>query len=164
MRSPTAVSAALATRAEGGGAGPPRGMSARWVAALAGVPLFAQVPKRHLRKIAKSAEQVTVNAGAPVVFRTDTGREFFVVLEGTALVRPPTGRSRAVGPGDFFGEMSVIDGQPRSAAVRAETDMVLMVLGRRQFTQILHDEPSVAMAILTELATRVRRLEGDLSA
>ena len=139
-------------------------MSSRWVAALAGVPLFANVSKRQLRKIAKSAEQVTVNAGSPVVFRTATGREFFVVLEGTALVRPPTGRSRAVGPGDFFGEMSVIDGQPRSAAVRAETDMVLMVLGRRQFMDVLRDEPSVALTILTELAARVRRLEGDLSA
>ena len=56
--------------------------------------------------------------------------------------------------------MSVIDGQPRSASVRAETDLTLMVLGRKGFLRVLNEEPSVAIAVITELAARVRRLEG----
>jgi len=119
------------------------------------------VPKRHLRQIARLAEQVTVRAGAPLVYRTHSGREFFVVLEGTAVVRPPNGLGHAIGPGDFFGEMSVIDGKPRSAAVRAESDMVLMMLGRRQFMEVVNEQPTVAIAIMEELAARVRRLEGS---
>ena len=159
--SPTAVTAAFSRAAKANTTGPPRGMSGQWVDALAAVPLFANVPKRHLRQIAKLAEQVRVRAGAPVVYRTHSGREFFVVLEGTAVVRPASGLGHAIGPGDFFGEMSVIDGKPRSAAVRAETDMVLMMLGRRQFMQVVHDQPTVAVAIMDELAGRVRRLEGS---
>jgi CRP/FNR family transcriptional regulator/CRP/FNR family cyclic AMP-dependent transcriptional regulator len=65
-----------------------------------------------------------------------------------------------LGSGAFFGEMSVIDGQPRSASVRAETDLTLMVLGRRAFLRVLKEEPSVALAVITELAARVRKLEG----
>lgn len=165
MRTPTAVTSALAgsgrrTRA----AGPPRGMSRRWVEALQGVPLFAGVSERHLRKLVRSAEEVHVPAGSPLIFRDDTGREFFVILDGTAVVGPPTGRRAVIGPGAFFGEMSVIDGQPRSASVRAETDMTLMVLSRRNFLQMLKDEPSVALAVLTELASRVRKLEGATAA
>jgi CRP-like cAMP-binding protein len=57
--------------------------------------------------------------------------------------------------------MSVIDGKPRSAAVRAETDMVLMMLGRRQFMQVVNEQPTVAITIMEELAARVRRLEGS---
>jgi CRP-like cAMP-binding protein len=60
--------------------------------------------------------------------------------------------------------MSVIDGEPRSAAVRAESDLVLMMLGRRQFLRLLQDEPSVAIAVMAELAGRIRRLEAELGA
>ena len=140
--------------------GPPRGMGQRWAAALADVPLFANVPRRHLRSIVRLAEEVRVRAGAPVVFRSETGREFFVILEGIVMVRPEGGRQHRLSAGDFFGEMAVIDGGPRSAAVIAETDVVLMMLGRRQFLRLLQQEPTVALAIITELAGRVRRLEG----
>ena len=162
--SATVVSSALATDARRRTAGPPRGMGQEWIEALALVPLFACLPKRQLRKIARLAEQVRLAAGAPVVYRAQTGREFFVILEGTALVRTPAGDEQRLGPGSFFGEMSVIDGEPRSAAVRAESDLVLMMLGRRQFLRLLQDEPSVAIAVMAELAGRVRRLEAELGA
>jgi CRP/FNR family transcriptional regulator, cyclic AMP receptor protein len=161
MHTPTAVTSALAGSGRTRGqAGPPRGMSRRWVEALQAVPLFAGVSERHLRKLVRSAEEVRVPAGSPVIFREDTGREFFVILDGTAVVGPPTGRRVVIGPGAFFGEMSVIDGQPRSASVRAETDMTLMVLGRPAFLRLLKEESSVALAVITELAARVRKLEG----
>jgi CRP/FNR family transcriptional regulator, cyclic AMP receptor protein len=164
VRTPTAVTSALAGTARSGTAGPPRGMSRRWVEALAAVPLFAGVSERHLRKLVRSAEEVRVPAGSPVIFREDRGREFFVILEGTAVVGPPTGRRTVLRQGAFFGEMSVIDGKPRSASVRAETDLTLMVLGRSAFLRVLREEPSVALAVITELAGRVRKLEGATSA
>jgi CRP-like cAMP-binding protein len=136
-------------------------MASRWVEALAGVPVFASVPKRQLRRIAKLAREVRVRAGAPVVLRKQPGREFFVILEGSAVARAADGAEHPLGPGAFFGEMAVIDGGPRSAAVVAESDMVLMMLGRRDFLRVLQEQPSVALAVLTELAGRVRRLEAD---
>jgi CRP/FNR family cyclic AMP-dependent transcriptional regulator len=160
--SASVVSAALATGTGRRPAGPPRGMSREWIDALAQVPLFALVPRRHLRAVARVAEQVSVPAGAPVVFRAQAGREFFVILDGTAVVRTSAGEEQRLRAGAFFGEMSVIDGRPRSAAVRAESDLLLMVIGRRQFLRLLHDQPSVAIAVIAELAGRVRRLETEL--
>jgi CRP-like cAMP-binding protein len=162
--SASVVSSARASGSRRRTAGPPRGMGREWAEALARVPLFACLSKRQLRTIVRLAEQVRLPAGAPVVYRAQTGREFFVILEGTALVRTPAGDEQRLGPGSFFGEMSVIDGEPRSAAVRAETDLVLMMLGRRQFLRLLQDEPSVAIAVMAELAGRIRRLEADLGA
>src|ERR1700760_2100473 len=164
MRTPTAVTGALTGTGRSSTTGPPRGMSRRGGEALAAVPLVAGVSERHLRKLVRSAEEVRVPAGSPVIFRDDTGREFFVILEGTAVVGPPTGRRTLLRQGAFFGEMSVIDGKPRSASVRAETDLTLMVLGRSSFLRVLRDEPSVALAVITELATRVRKLEGAATA
>jgi len=159
--SPTAVSSALARGARVGRGGPPRGMSARWTAALAEVPLFSGLGKRQLRAIARIAEQVRVQPGAMVVYRTHAGEAVFVILEGTATVRTPAGAEHTLTAGDSFGEIAVIDGRPRSAAVRADSELLLMVIGRRPFPQLLDDEPSVARAIIVELAGRVRRLEAE---
>src|SRR3954447_8430907 len=102
MRTPTAVTSALTGTARSRPAGPPRGMSRAWVEALAAVPLFAGVSERHLRKLVRSAEEVRVPAGSPVIFREDSGREFFVILEGTAVVGPATGRRAVLRQGAFF--------------------------------------------------------------
>src|SRR5947209_3256177 len=141
MRTPTAVSSALTGSSAPRSAGPPRGMSRRWLEALQAVPLFAGVSERHLRRLVRHAEEVRVPAGSPVIFREDRGREFFVILDGTAVVGPPTGRRTAIGPGAFFGEMSVIDGQPRSASVRAAPDQTPIVLGRPASLRLLTAEP-----------------------
>ena len=100
-----------------------------------------------------------VPAGATIVRRDQPGREFFVILEGRALARTADGAEHSLAPNDFFGEMAVVDGGPRSAAVYAESDMVLMMLGRHQFIHLLEDQPSVALAVIAELAGRLRELE-----
>jgi len=94
-----------------------------------------------------------------VVRREQPGREFFVILEGRAIARTADGVEHSLGPNDFFGEMAVVDGGPRSAAVIAESDMVLMMLTRREFMRLLEDQSSVAMAVIAELAGRLRQLE-----
>ena len=162
MKSSSAVVARTLTLSRGDSkSGPPRGMGQEWVDALAHVPLFANVSKRHLRKVVRLAREVRVASGDTVIFRTHTGRELFVILDGTAVVVPRSGAEQRLGRGDFFGEMALLDGEPRSAAVRAERDLLLMGLGREQFRKLLRDEPSIAHAIILELTARVRRLEGD---
>lgn len=157
MRSPTAVTGAFADAATS--SGPPRGSAKRWAAALERVPLFSQLSGRQLRHVAKRGVEVRVPAGTTIVRRDQPGREFFVILEGRALARTADGAEHSLGPNDFFGEMAVVDGGPRSAAVYADSDMVLLMLSRRQFMQLLEDQPSVALAVIAELAGRLRELE-----
>ena len=159
--SPTAVTSAFSRGARIGRGGPPRGMSARWAEVLSRVPLFSGLGRRQLRALAKIAEQVKVKPGAAVVYRTHPGEAVFVILEGSAVVSTPTGAERVLGEGDYFGEIAVIDGRPRSAAVHAQTELVVMVIGRRRFLQLMEDEPSVARAVMVQLAARVRELEAN---
>jgi CRP-like cAMP-binding protein len=140
-------------------AGPPRGSASRWAAALERVPLFANLSQRQLRHVARRAVEVRVREGATIVLRDQPGREFFVILEGRAVARTADGDEHVLGPHDFFGEMAVIDGGPRSAAVFARSDMVLMMFSRREFMRLLHEQPSIAIAVIEELAGRLRRLE-----
>ena len=157
--SATVVTSAFARGARIGRGGPPRGMSTRWAEALAQVPLFSGLGRRQLRALTRIAEQVTVQPGAAVVYRTHPGEAVFVILDGTAVVRTPAGDERVLREGDHFGEIAVIDGRPRSAAVHASTELSMMVIGRRPFLQLMEDEPSVARAVMVQLAGRVRELE-----
>ncbi|MEX2421218.1 MAG: cyclic nucleotide-binding domain-containing protein, partial [Actinomycetota bacterium] len=87
-----------------------------WAPVLKDMPLFADVPTRHLRKIATLTKEVRFSPGAPIVRFGDRGDAFFVILEGNAsVVRPGGLPSIGIGPGDYFGEMALIDGAARSA-------------------------------------------------
>ncbi len=141
----------------------PEKMGADWVPVLQGVPLFANLSQRHLRQVAKLARAARFSAGAPVVRAGAPGDSFFVVIDGEARVEWPGG-SRRLGPLDFFGEMSLIDGGPRSAAVVAESEMLTMKLSGSSFAKVLESEPEIALAIMKELVARVRRLEGSPTA
>ncbi len=89
----------------------------------------------------------------------DPGDAFYVVLEGTVAVRTG-GRKVVMGVGEFFGEMSLIDGAPRSASVVAESDEVLlMVIPRSAFMKLLESEPKITIAILGTLSQRIRVLQ-----
>jgi CRP/FNR family transcriptional regulator, cyclic AMP receptor protein len=141
----------------------PERMGADWVPVLQGVPLFANLSQRHLRHVAKLASAVRFSPGAPVVRAGAPGNSFFVVIDGSARVEWSGGSSR-LGPLDFFGEMSLIDGGPRSATVVAETDMLTMKLSRSGFAKVLESEPDIALVIMKELVRRVRQAEGSPTA
>jgi CRP/FNR family transcriptional regulator, cyclic AMP receptor protein len=128
---------------------------------LGACPLFGGVSPDDLVAIGDRAIEVDFPAEHVIARQGEIGTGFFVVIEGHVRVVRDGEELARLGAGDFFGEMSVIDGKPRSAAVRAETDMVLMMLGRRQFMQVVNEQPTVAIAIMEELAARVRRLEGS---
>jgi CRP-like cAMP-binding protein len=130
-----------------------------WLTTLAEVPLFEGLSKRHLRRIAKLARVRRFAAGSTMVRTGDPGRSFYVLLDGTAKVIRVTGRPRRLGAGDFFGEMALLDGAPRSAAVVADSEVLALTIDRPGFTKLLRAEPALAQALLGTLAARLRAAE-----
>jgi CRP-like cAMP-binding protein len=130
-----------------------------WVGVLGQVPLFEHLSKRHLRRIAGLAVTRRYEAGTSIIRAGDRGDAFYVILDGKARARPRTGRSVTLGAGDFFGEMALLDGAPRSADVDAVTEVLTIRLGRPAFSKLLKQESQIAATLLVTLADRVRRLE-----
>src|SRR6185437_3421090 len=112
-----------------------------WLVTLEEVPLFEGLSKRHLRRVAKLARVRRFASGATLVRAGDSGRSFFVLLDGTAKVVRWGGRPRRLKMGDYFGEMALLDGAPRSADVVAETDVLALTIDRSGFTKLLSAEP-----------------------
>jgi CRP/FNR family transcriptional regulator, cyclic AMP receptor protein len=129
-----------------------------WAEVLAGVPLFAGLSKRNLRRIARLATPVRHRRHTRIVREGDAGDAFYVLIDGEASVVGGRRRVR-LHPGDFFGEMALLDGAPRSATIEADTEVLAMRIGRRQFCDMLEDEPRIALAVLRELATRIRQMQ-----
>jgi len=126
---------------------------------LANVPLFSTCNKRELSRIASLVEEVEAPEGKVIVRQGDPGRECFVIADGRAKATIRGKRSAVLGPGSFFGEMSLLDHGPRSATVTAETDMRLLVLGSREFSSLVNEVPVVAVRMMRGLAERLRRSE-----
>lgn len=138
----------------------PRRSGKVWANVLQDVPLFAGVPKRHLRKIAALTREVHFATGTAIVTAGEPGNDFFVVLDGAASILRPDGfRPIAIGPGSCFGEMSLIDGGDRTATVVATTDVLCLRLARGPFQKMLKTEPEIALALLREFAGRIRELQ-----
>ncbi len=136
-------------------------MGRRGVALLSQVPLFEGLSKRHLRHVADLAEEVRFGDGRIVVQAGSPGRAFYVIADGKANVFRtvlPSGRRIArLGPGDFFGEISLLDGGPRSATVVADGSVLAIRLMRGAFHKLLRSEPSIALAVMQGLANRARQ-------
>jgi CRP-like cAMP-binding protein len=126
---------------------------------LATLPLFSSCSKRELQKIARAGDEVSVEAGRVLVDQGDIGREAFVILEGTAVVKRNGRRIAMLGPGDHFGELSLLDHGPRTATVVTDTDTNVLVLGSRQFAGVLDEVPTMARKLMAALASRVRELD-----
>jgi CRP/FNR family transcriptional regulator, cyclic AMP receptor protein len=131
-----------------------------WADVLGKVPLFAGVAPRHVRKIASLGSVARFDAEAPIVTSGDPGDAFYVILSGRAKVQRGRGRATAeLGPGDYFGEMALVDGARRSATIVAEAETTCLMLTRKRFAKVLQSEPAVALALLRTLAARIRALE-----
>ena len=142
-------------------AAPSRGkrprMGKRGVHLLAAVPLFSDLSSRHLKRIADLAEEVRFSAGDPIVQEGQPGGTFYVILEGEAKVTRKGRKLNELYPGDFFGEVSLLDGGPRTATVSAETPIVAIRLFRKEFAKLISADPEIALKIVAELASRIRR-------
>jgi CRP-like cAMP-binding protein len=132
-----------------------------WADVLGALPLFSRMSKRQLRGLAKLAKVADYSPSEPIVQTGEQGDSLYLVLEGRARV---AGKSRTLRAGDFFGEMALIDGGPRSATVSAIDDVRVMKLPRRAFLKALKQDPQIGVAIMETLAARVRRLERGVSA
>jgi CRP/FNR family transcriptional regulator, cyclic AMP receptor protein len=127
--------------------------------ALSGVPLFADLPKRHLQRLAREADELTFAPGEQIVQEGSLGETLFVVMEGRAKVTRNGRRVGEVLPGDFFGELSAIDGGPRTASISAVTPVRVVRLFRRTLRKLLDDEPQLTVKILDGVVRRIRQVE-----
>jgi CRP-like cAMP-binding protein len=134
-------------------------MGADWVPVLEEVPLFRGLSRRQLRRIAALARSKRFARGALIVRAGAPGNAFFVILDGTVRVVPTTGRAATLRTGDSFGEMSLLDGEPRSADVTAVSEVLTMTIGRAAFAKLLRREPQIAHGLLRTLAARLRAAE-----
>ena len=132
-----------------------------WSEVLGVLPLFSGVPKRHIRAIAKLARPADYAPDELIFQAGDRGNSMYLLLEGRARV---LGKSRVLQPGDFFGEMALIDGGPRSATIIAASQVRLMMLQRKGFLKLLKQNPQIGLAIMETLAQRLRGLEQSVSA
>jgi CRP-like cAMP-binding protein len=124
---------------------------------LRAVPLFAGLGKRELAELGTLADEIEVADGRALTREGASGHEFFVVLDGHVSVEIGGRTVAQLGPGDFLGEIALIDGKPRSATTRAVGDTRLLVVGHREFHQLMADFPTVQTAVLQALTERVRR-------
>ncbi|CAN5481299.1 N/A [soil metagenome] len=131
---------------------------------LAAVPLFSACSKRDLQKIERASDEIGVEAGRVLVDQGQTGREAFVIVEGTAVVRRSGRKIATLGPGDYFGELALLDRGPRTASVEAETPMKVLVLGQREFAGVIDEVPGLAHKLMASLAARIRDLDNKIFA
>lgn len=134
---------------------------ADWTEVLAGVPLFSGLSTRHVRNLAKLAKIQRLLAYTKIVREGDRADSFYLLLEGSAVVRPPGKRPVKLGVGDFFGELALLDNSPRSATVEALEDVLVARIGRTDFVRMLEHEPKVALLLMRTLAARLRSSEAS---
>ena len=127
--------------------------------AIAQVPLFQSLSTRHQRRVADLASEERIMEGATIVREGDIGDTFYVIVEGEAKVTSSSGRVvNRMRPGDFFGEISLLDGGPRTATVVADTPMTLVGIDRKAFLRAIGDQPEIAVRLLQHAAGMLRRL------
>ena len=123
------------------------------------VPLFKRIGKRDLRSLARRCQVIRYGPGEPIVRARFSGEGFFVIAGGRACVQRPDGHRVTLAHGDFFGELSLIDGASRNATVVAETDLIVLKLTRQTFRHLLDAEPTVCRALVESLVERIREIE-----
>jgi len=129
------------------------------VNALRETDLFSSLSRRSLATVAESAKVLTHPAGMQLVTEGRQGLGFHLIVEGTVSVVVGGKRRGRMGPGQYFGEMSMIDGSPRSATITTETPVTMIYLSSWNFRPILKAEPEIARALLLVMCARLRAAE-----
>ncbi len=123
---------------------------------LASVPIFSACSNRELQLIARASKAISHRKGAVIAREGDPGIGLFVITDGSAQVSIGGKWKAKLGEGDFFGEVALLDGGPRTATVTALTDVKLIGLTEWVFRGLLHEHPSIALKTLEAVATRLR--------
>jgi CRP-like cAMP-binding protein len=127
----------------------------RKVQALRRTPLFSDLSKKELSALARMSDDMEVEAGTVLTREGETGREFFVIVDGQVEVTRNGKRVKRTGGDDFFGEIALIEDIPRTATVTAKTPLRLFVLTSRDFRHLVKESPSVESKVLRSLARRL---------
>ena len=125
------------------------------------VPLFSKMGGRELERLGQLADEVEVGLDRVLAEEGATGHEFFIVLDGRVMVLHGTTPVTTLGPGEFFGEIALLESVPRTATVRAEGIVRLLIVGHREFHALMDEFPSVRTAVLDAVAERLRTNEGQ---
>jgi CRP/FNR family transcriptional regulator, cyclic AMP receptor protein len=123
---------------------------------LSQVPLFSGCSRRDLQTIARVVKDIDHAAGTVIAREGEPGVGLFVIVEGTADVTIGDKRKATLGPGDFFGEIALLDGGPRTATVTATSDVQLLGLTEWAFRGLMAEHPSIAVKTLQQMAARLR--------
>jgi CRP/FNR family cyclic AMP-dependent transcriptional regulator len=119
------------------------------------VPLFARCSRAELKEIAMLADEIDLREGKEMTRQGAPGREFFVLLEGTADVKKDGRRVNTLGPGDFFGEIALVSREPRTATVIATSPVRALVITDYSFRRLLDDAPRVQTKVMEAMARRL---------
>ena len=130
---------------------------------LGQAPIFAALTDRQLKALAKAAKVVAFPANTKVVKQGEPGIAFYLILDGETEVRQGSRTLAKLGPGQFFGEMTLLDEQPRSADVVATRAAQCAVLSRWEFWGFAKGEPEVLQSVMKEMARRLREANRALS-
>jgi CRP-like cAMP-binding protein len=128
---------------------------------LRGVPIFRGLDEKELRRIAEVGKEVRFEPGTVVAEQDGGAAGFHLILDGEVSVDVNGVERARLRSGQYFGEMSLIDGKPRSATVKAESPTTTFALTSWQFLPLLDEYPSISRALLVELSGRLRRVEND---
>ena len=131
------------------------------VEALKRAPLFEGLSKKELAQLARVSEDLEVPAGDVICKEGDTGREFFVIVEGEIEVTVKGKKVAERGEGDFVGEIALLEDTSRTATVTAKTPLRLFVLTREDFRSLVRQSPKVEQKVMQALARRVVQLSRD---
>ena len=129
---------------------------------LKSIWLFSACTAGEIRKIRSSLDEVTVPAGKVLVEEGTGGREFFLIVDGSAKVTRNGRKVATLEAGSYFGELSLLDRRPRSASVVSETDLDVLVLDQRHFNALLDSVPTIARKLLAAMATRLREQDAKV--
>lgn len=128
------------------------------------LPVFSQCTDEELEHIDSMADEVHVPAGRALIRQGELGREFVVIEEGSATVERNGTQIAELGPGDYFGELALLDDHVRNATVTAVTDVVVQVVDRRAFQTLLEDTPGLVLNLLKGTARRLSDLDREVTA
>ena len=119
------------------------------------VPLFSRCSGKELEEIGRIADEIDFKEGKELAHEGAAGREFFVIVNGTAEVTRGNKKLRMLGDGDFFGEISLITHTPRTATVVATSPLRTLVITERSFQSLLKHQPGIQNKVLSALAARL---------
>ena len=126
---------------------------------LRSIALFSECSPKELSLVVKSSTERLLKAGTVIMDQGQTGREAYVVLEGSATVKRNGKKIGSAKVGSVIGELSLLDHGPRTAAVIADTDVRLLVISERALKGAIDNIPAISRKLLKALATRVRELD-----